>query len=374
MLIRNNAFLESIQMNFDVHRSQLKWLAALLILLCIGRPLSAQILNPDRDLEIAGQELIWAQTLKGKHFNEIWNYHFYLNDGLTVHIIFSVVDFGSLKSPVSGVKVSVVNFEGKTYQLTREYSLDKLLQDRENFVFRPNPERELYFRGDLSDELTVRIRTSKNGNLYDIELHLTNIAQSLKLGNGMYHVDGEDIGIITHIPYAEVSGYVAMNNNRAHVFGTAYMDHTFQNERTTKLMDSGYRFVHHQNADNWDLVYFMLPNNSSNNQTIGHRIVNHNGDISSQIVNRMIQKVESDAFGKDIARILEVDVDEGQPIRILRTEDHEKFSIFDELGWPARQVARSFLGGEVIEFRGEGLLMELSHKPKKGFYNYFLVD
>lgn len=361
-------------MKFDVYGNLLKGWVGILIFLAANRSLTAQVSNPTGNLETAGHELIWAQTLKGNHFNEFWNYHFYLNDGLTVHIVFSVVDFGNLKAPVSGVKVSVVNFEGETYQLTREYSLDKLQQDRENFTFRPNPERELYFRGELPDELTVRIRTSKNENLYDIELHLKNIANGFRLGNGIYHVYGENIGIITHIPYAEVTGFVAMNNASKEVFGTAYMDHTFQDETTTKLMDSGYRFVHHQDADNWDLMYLMLPNHSTNNQTIGYRIVNQEGEITSYSVNRILQRVESEAFGKDIARILEVDIGVKQSVRILRTDDHEKFSVFDELGWPARQAARRFLGGEVIDFRGEALLMEQGHKPKKGFYNFFLVD
>lgn len=361
-------------MKIDVYDNFLKVLIGFLIFAAVNSPLSAQVSNPKGNLEAVGQELIWAQTLKGNHFNEFWNYHFYLNDGLTVHIVFSAVDFGGLKAPVSGVKVSAVNFEGETYQLTREYSLDKLQQDRENFIFRPNPERELYFRGELPDELTVRIRTSKNENLYDIELHLKNIANGFRLGNGIYHVDGEEIGIITHIPYAEVTGYVAMNNVRKDVFGTAYMDHTFQDETTTKLMDSGYRFVSHQDPNNWDLIYLMLPNHSRYNQTIGYRIVNQEGSISSHPVNRILQKVESEAFGKDIARILEVDIGGEQSIRILRTEDHEKFSVLDELGWPARQAARRFLGGEVIDFRGEALLMEQGHKPKKGFYNFFIVD
>lgn len=360
--------------NLDLYDYFLKCLGGILLFLLANRSLSAQIVNPSGDLEVAGHEMIWAQTLEGDHFNEFWNYHFYLNDRMTVHIVFSVVDFGNLKSPVSGVKVSVFDFEGKTYQLTREYSLDKLLQDRENFVFRPNPERELYFRGELPNELTLRIRTSKNDNLYDIELHLKNIARGVRLGNGLYQVNGEEIGIVTHIPYAEVSGYIAMNKIRKEVVGTAYMDHTFQDETTTKLMDSGYRFVYHQDAANWDLVYLMLPDNVANNQTIGYRFVNHDGDITSQSVNRIIQKVESKTFGKNIARILEVNICNGQSIRILRTEDHEKFSVFDELGWPARQAARRFLGGEVIDFRGEALLMEHGHKPKEGFYNFFLVD
>lgn len=363
-----------MHMKFDVYGNFLKSLPAILICLLVPQSLSAQISNPKGELEAVDNERIWAQTLRGNHFNEFWNYQFYLNDGMTVHIVFSAVGFGSLKSPVTGVKVSVFNFDNEIYQLSREYSLDKLQQDRENYVFRPNPERELYFRGELPNELTIRIRTSKNDNLYDIELHLSNIANGLQLGDGSYQVNGEEIGVVTHIPYAEVSGYVAMNEVRKNVSGTAYMDHTFQDETTTKLMDSGYRFVSHQDADNWDLIYFMLPDASTNNQTIGYRIVNQEGEITSYKVSRILQKVESEAFGKNIGRIVEVDIGGEQSIRILRTKDHEKFSIFDELGWPARQAARRFLGGEVIDFRGEALLMEQGHKPKKGYYNFFLVD
>lgn len=351
-----------------------KLLYGVILLFILNEALAAQISNPQENLQEIDPDLIWAQTLEGEHFNEFWTYQFYLDDGLTVYIRFSVVNFGGLKPPVTGVKLSVINFDDKIYQLTREYSLDKLVQNRKNFEFRPNPERELYFRGELPKDHMVRIRTSKNENFYDIEFHLENIAEGFQLGNGKYLVDGEEIGILTHIPYAEVSGYVAMNGVRKEVIGTAYMDHTFQNETTTRLMDSGYRFVSQEDAQNWDLLYFMLPDDAPHNQTIGYRVVNRDGVTESNSVKRIIQLVENETFGKKVGRIVAVDIGDDRSVRLLRTQDDEKFSIIDELGWVARQAARTFFGGEVIEFRGEAILMEPGYRPKEGFYNFFLVD
>lgn len=352
----------------------LRFLTGMLFFFLGHHSLNGQVSNPQGKLENIGHELIWTQTLKGKHFNEFWNYQFYLNDGLTVHIVFSAVDFGGLKPPVTGVKVSVFNLDENIYQLTREYSMDKLLQDRGNHLFRPNPERELYFKGKLPDEHMIRIGTSKDGNLYDIMLELNNIADGFRLGDGKYNVEGEEIGIITHIPYAEVTGYVAVNEVKKEVTGTAYMDHTYQNQTTSRLMDSGYRFVYHDDAKNWDLVYFMLPDNSNDGKTIGYRVVNDNGNTEHFGVNKILQRVDSNTFDRNFARIIEVDIGNGRSVRLLRTENHEKFSVFDELGWVARKAARTFLGGEVIDFRGEAAIMERGHKPKNGFYNFFLVD
>jgi len=113
---------------------RISFLALLMILL--SNTGHTQISNPTGELTYTAPDDIWAQTLTGSHFNEFWTYHIYLNDGLTVHITFSVANFGSLKSPVSGAQVSVDGFNGNLYQLSREYNINHLVQDRENYIFR----------------------------------------------------------------------------------------------------------------------------------------------------------------------------------------------------------------------------------------------
>jgi hypothetical protein len=333
-----------------------------------------QTSNPTGEVNAVSDELIWAQTLEGSYFNEFWNYQFYFDSGMKVHITFSAANFGSLKSPVSGVRVSVLNPDGKVYQISREYPIDRLVQDKNNHRFQLHPEREVFFEGKLPYQHRVVVNTSKDGISYDIDIKLQNIARGVKWGDGRFYMDDESIGIITHIPYAEASGHVSINNNRFDIKGTAYMDHTFQNQTTTRLMNSGYRFVNHQNRNNWDILYFMLPKNSSNNQTIGYRLAKSDYNVSVTGVERIEQMHNGRAFNTSLPRIVEIKLEDESTLRISRTQDQEKFSILSELGWLARRAARSFLGGEVIDFRGEASLQESSHRPKQGDYNFFLVD
>lgn len=333
-----------------------------------------QISNPVGDITGVSDELIWAQTLDGSYFNEFWNYQFYFDNGMKVHITFSAANFGSLKSPVSGVRISVLKPDGKVYQLSREYPIERLVQDKDNHRFQLHPEREVFFEGKLPYQHQLVINTSKDGVSYDIDIKLHNIARGVKWGDGRFKLEGESIGIVTHIPYAEAYGYVTINNNQSVVKGTAYMDHTFQNQTTTRLMNSGYRFVNHQDSKNWDIIYFMLPKNTWQNRTLGYRIHSTEGNIAHNGVYKIEQLHQGSAFNSSLPRIIELQLDNDHTIRISRTRDQEKFSILSELGWLARRAARSFLGGEVIDFRGEASLQESSHRPKQGDYNFFLVD
>lgn len=334
----------------------------------------AQISNPVGDLQPVDDNDIWAQTLEGSHYNELWSYHFYLNGDMKVVITFSAANFGSLKSPVSGVQVSIDRIDGNLYQLSREYSIEHLVQDKETFMFRNRAERELYFVGKLPDEHRIIINTSKDGLPYEIDLKFHNIQEGVKWRDGNFMIHGEKVGIITHIPYADVSGKISVDGYEEKVSGTVYMDHTFQNQTTTRLIDSGFRFIHHQDPQNWDLVYFMLPDDSDEQRTIGYRLKNTDGNITVNGVERILQINKSDTFGEDLARIIEVELDDGSTIRLTRTEDSEKFSVLSELGRIAKSVAKRFLGGEVIHFRGNAVLMESGQRPIHGYYHYLIVD
>jgi hypothetical protein len=334
----------------------------------------SQISNPDGEIKISNRDMIWAQTLSGSYFNEFWNYQFYFDNGMKAHIIFSAANFGSLKSPVSGVRLSVLFPNGDVKQLSREYPIERLVQDRDNHMFRLHPEREVYFQGHPDEGMRIVINTSKDGVRYDVDLKLSNIVTGYQLGDAKFNIHNEQIGIITHIPYAEVEGSISINNRRENVSGTGYMDHTWQNQTTTRLMHSGYRYVYHRDSENWDILYFMLPDNSRNDRTVGYRLRSDDGEISLLGIERITNKHQGRAFGTNIPRIVEFELSDGSSSRITRTEDQERFSLLGELGWVARRAARSFLGGEVIDFRGKASLMETSQRPKNGDYNFFIVN
>lgn len=334
----------------------------------------AQVSNPSEELNPVDPDMIWAQTLTGSHFNEFWNYQFYFEDGMKAHIIFSAANFGSLKSPVTGARVSIRYPDGKVYQLAREYPIERLVQDKENHKFRLHPERDVWFEGELPHEHRIRINTSKDGVKYDIDLKLSDIVPGLMMGDGRFQIGSETIGILTHIPYAKASGRISVDGRSKRVNGTGYMDHTFQDQTTTSLMHSGYRYVYHRDRDNWDVVYFMLPENTRNQGTIGYRITSSDGEKKLAGINRIRSKSDGRAFGNTIPRVVELEDHNGNSFRISRMEDEERFSVLGELGRIARRAARTFLGGEVIDYRGEATLLERSQRPKQGEYNFFFVD
>ncbi|MDX1641203.1 MAG: hypothetical protein R3220_05875 [Balneolaceae bacterium] len=343
-------------------------------LLVSMNPIFGQISNPEGGVQPASDDDIWAKTLEGNHYNEMWNYQFYLNDGIAVHIAYSVANFGSFKSPVSGVQMSIYNLDGELYQVTREYPIHYLIQDKDEYMFQLRDERRIYFRGKLPGEHEVRVGFTKDDISYDVQLYLSDIHRGLKWGDGIFHIGSEEIGVITHIPYAKVRGTIKVNNTEKKVHGTAYMDHTYQDQATTDLVHSGYRFVHQSDKQNWDLLYFFLPEKTNKNKTIGYRLTKNEGELSVDGVEYIDRLNTAEAFGEDVARILDLRLDDSSEIRVSRTADLEKFSVLGELGWLAKKAAKSFLGGEVIYLRGEAILMESGSRPKRGHYNFFLID
>lgn len=359
-----------------IHHKQMKkiYLTLLSLTFLLNTPLKAQYSNPEGGINSVTDDDIWAKTLEGSHYNEMWNYQFYLDNGMTVHIAFSVANFGSFKDPISGVQMSIYNLDGETYQVSREYPIKYLIQDRDKNIFRLRDERTIYFEGKLPNEHKVHVEFTKHDVLYKVLLDFSNIQKGVKWGDGLYHIGDEDVGIITHIPYAEVQGTVQVNGVEKNVHGTAYMDHTYQDRAATDIVQSGYRFVHQENKKNWDLLYYLLPENTSLNRTVGYRLTNNNGKVSVKGVDQIVRMNSSKAFDVDLARIMDLKLDDLSEIRVSRTEDFEKFSILSELGWLARKAAKSFLGGEVISLRGEAILMEEGNRPKRGYYNFYVIE
>ena len=104
-------------------KSQLAISAVFLFLVSLiwANDIVAQTFNPFGPMQRASSESVLPQSVGQKGFNEFWNYHVYLDQDIRIHITFSAVDFGSLKSPVSGLRMSIQNFDGKTWHVSREY-------------------------------------------------------------------------------------------------------------------------------------------------------------------------------------------------------------------------------------------------------------
>lgn len=334
----------------------------------------AQITNPEGDKQKSGSEDIWANTLEGSHYNEFWTWQFYFDNGMKLHVVFSVANFGRFKSAVSGVRVSLFGLDEKTYQIAREYPIDELLQEHDSGLFSINPRQEnVWFRGELPHEMELYINTSKDGNRFKIDLKMENLVPGLKWDDGIYHIGEEPIGIITHIPFGKVSGTAGINDDVREVSGTVYMDHTYQDDTTTNLMDSGYRFVKHTDSENWDIIYFLLPDNNNSNQTLGHRLHSKDGEVSLNGIENIENYEIRDAFGEEVYDQISLKFSDGRTAILNREVDQERFSILSDLSWVARRTAQAVLGGDVIDIRGKGNLKK-DNESFNGEFNFFIVD
>ncbi len=357
--------------------SQITPLIVVFLFICsgFGAQLNGQdrVEHPEGELQPTSADDIWPQTMSGSNYNEFWTYHFYLENELEITLIFSIANFGSLKSPVSGARASILGFGGDDYQVLREYPLDRLVTDKDRYQMKLRRDRDIWIEGKLPDKHSVHFVTTKDGVSYDIRLEMKNIQQGYKWGNGIFSVDGSRVGIVTHIPYADVSGTVKINDREKKVSGSAYMDHIFQDKITTRLFSDGFRFVYHNGPDNWEAGHFLGRDRRDERNIIGYTLVRNNNNTSLKKPRRLIRSDSERVFGHDLPKKLEIEFTDGSKRSVERVRDRERFEMLQELGRLARRVARGYLRGEVIEFRGEARFVNNSSDvPVR--YNYFIVD
>lgn len=317
---------------------------------------------------------IFPHTLSGSTFNELWTYQFFLDDDIEITIVFSVAAFGSLKSPVSGARLSVVGLGPKTYQVLREYPLERLVVNRETHTVRLHQNRELYFEGKLPEKHFVKFTTTKDDVRYDIQLRLSEIHTGYTFGDGSFQLDGSTIGMITHIPYARVEGFVSVDGIEKNVRGTAYMDHSFQDRLVTKLLSDGYRYVFHGDRNNWEVGQFISSNSKDDTNIVGYALQKSEGKAFIKLPERLHRTNFQSIDGHSIPRTVRIEFSGGASSTLNRQSYREKFPLFQELGRFARRAAKTFMGGEVVEFRGKSDLYRSSQGTDEAFFYFFLID
>ncbi len=324
--------------------------------------------TPEGDLRQTGWADMLPHTMSGDYYNEFWSYHVFLENDLHLHLTFSLANFGSFKSPVSGGKLFVSNFKGNNYNVAREFAIEHLVIDEDRNKIRLHEGREIYLSGKLPYGHHIYYRTSKDGVSYLVDLDFHDIHQGYTWGDGVFRLENEDMGIFVHIPRAEVTGIVAIDNDTLEVSGTAYMDHTFQTNLSSKVVDKGFRHITHTDSG-FHIGYYLVPKKRSRADVIGLSLIREN---SPTILERpkQIAVLDSDRIGgRTVPRYLEVVFDSGKRSVINRQQDFQHVSFLEEVGGIRRRLVRSFLGGEVIEYVGTGKLN--GNIPIN--YNFFLV-
>lgn len=317
---------------------------------------------------------IWSKTKGGSSFSEFWNYQIYLDNGMSLYIIFSVSDISPFSSAVSGLRVSMYNLDGQNFEISREYPLQHLAQETADHKFNINPRQDnIWFKGSLPDHHEIYINTAKDGNRFKIHLTFDNIAPGAIVGNGRYNIDGKEVGVITHIPFATISGYAGINDNVKDVTGTAYMDHTYHFENTGRSLHSGYRFVHHGSENEWEVTYFLQPNSNPNRDFIGYHLSNRNGHVTATRFDAPLEIRDFISNQRVFPSDFSLHRECNPPLRLIFGEEIDRRSVFADLNWVARNLARRVIGGEIYDHRGTGTLIIGEQNPKHGFVNYFIA-
>jgi len=323
---------------------------------------------PEGDLRETGWTDMLPHTMSGDYYNEFWSYHIFLENDLHLHLTFSLANFGSFKSPVSGGKLFVSNFKGNNYNVAREFAIEHLTIDEDRYKIRLHEGREIYLSGKLPYEHHIYYRTSKDGVSYFVDLDFHDIHQGYTWGDGVFRLESEDMGIFVHIPRAEVTGIVAIDNDTLEVSGTAYMDHTFQTNLSSKVVNKGFRHITHTDSG-FHIGYYLVPKKRSRADVIGLSLIRENSPTILEKP-KQITVLDSDRIGgRSVPRYVEVVFDSGNRSVFNRQQDFQHVSFLEEIGGIRRRLVRSFLGGEVIEYVGTG---EMDGNTPIN-YNFFLV-
>ncbi|HUF09182.1 MAG TPA: hypothetical protein VMO47_07680 [Rhodothermales bacterium] len=304
-------------------------------------------------------------NLDVKH--EMWSYRFFLDGGVQVFIDFRRADLGSFKGRVLGADLSVVGFRGEQYAVAREYPAENLTFDEKKGRLNVHP--RIWFEGGLPAAHRVRYETRKKGISYYADLTFSQIAPGCAWGDGIFRFgDDEIMGLIIPIPYARVTGKIAINSDTMEVSGTGYMDHVFQSDRASKLVDSGYRVVSHDRG--WEVGMYFRPTNRYDASVVGYGAFNMGAGLALFRPTGMSFARVDRVDGDDVpSQILLID-DEGRQRVIEPSRNLQRLSLLREVGGIKKFIAKQIAGGDVIIYRGVGTIDV--NRPMT--YDFFIVD
>jgi len=328
------------------------------------------VVPPEGELQTTTADDLQPRA-EGHRYNEFWTYHIFLEDDTQMYLSFTRANFGSFKSAVSGLRLSIINFDGEYFELAREYPQEYFtFSPDDNYRLQLRPDREIWFEGKLPDEQRIRVLTSKDGVEYDLDLQISNIVPGVRWGDGEFRYDGETIGMIMHIPYADIEGTIRLNDNEKAVRGSVYMDQTYQSTITPKVLTSGFRYIRHT-PDEWEIGYLLIPRTQRETENIIGYSIGLRDEEVTMWQPQLLTIGEMSRFSNSgrVPSQLDAEFNPFYSVSVKRTQDLERVSFLGELSRFSRRIVRSYLGGEVVEYRGKA---EINGQP--GYFNYFMVE
>jgi hypothetical protein len=341
--------------------------SALFLASALRSPAAEHIQLPTGDLRAAVLTDLKPHPSGSKTYNEFWTYHFLLDGNIQVILNFSRVNLGSFKSPVCGADLTIMGFQGRNWSVAREY-------DKKNFVFTDSAQglrvhENIWFSGRLPESHHAHFATTKKNVSYYLDLDFTDIQPGRVWGDGMFKFGGGDaLGIFIHIPSAKVKGRLGINQDTSEVSGRAYMDHTFQTDLAPNLVSAGYRYV--SETDPAEAGYFLDPASRFEKRPVGYGLKSLNGELVLRRPETLKVLSASKAMGAKVATAVEIGFQDGSKTVLNRGEDRMQQSVLHEFSGFTKMAIKSFMGGEILTFRGVGTIA--GARPMA--YNFFTVE
>lgn len=351
-------------------------LSTLIIFLLSQNLLTAQsfVQPPAEEVQYLENKDLKINEKNGAYYNESWDYHVILNNGAEIYVTYSVSHFAGLRSAASSGRLSLLNWKNKNFSVAREYDLNLLEFDEETYRMNLHPDRGIWIEGRPDKNHRLYYRTEKDGIHYDININFDNPFPGFTQGNGVFQLGEHDqMGMFTHFPFSKVSGFVALNDDTVKVSGIGFMNHTWLTNVATRLFETSYGF--NQKTENgFTGGYFMVPKDHSK-EVAGYAYEFDGEKLILKLPERIHVRKSEIVRGKTIPSEIEVFYKNAYTDRFNFTDVSEKISMLDELGGLKKMMAKRFLGGEILFYRGKAKMHNAANtRDKEVYYNLSLVD
>lgn len=344
---------------------KLAGLLSLILLLPLLISAQNRTSTPEGAFRDATSQDFAAKNLSSKYFNELWTYHIQLDNGVQVIYTFSINDFGSFRGRVTGAKLIVHWKDGRNYVVNKEYSPSDFINEPDSNYIRLNPDRPYWAKGKFNEEHRLSFQGNKDGVQYDLDLTLFDIADGKVLGDGVYNLGSNEIGLYLLIPHAKVMGTVTINGETVRASGSAYMDRIYQNNLSTEIMDRSYRIKSGDDEDGF-FFHFISLNTSGTSTPIGYGIRYQDG-MATMLTPADIKQIRTSS---KLDEELHVNPYQMPSMNIKVDKHYNTYSMLDELGRFKKFVAKQVIGGELIEMNGTVKI----DGSKPGYFYYMVTN
>ena len=199
----------------------------LLVIHCSTIAFSKEIVfpqGPERALDAAD---FFRHTNGDTNYDEIWRYSFVFEGGAKVFLSYSLISIPFLGTNC-GINISFYNFRGNNYEVGREYSEESYREHKgtnAGIHIVTGSDNNIFFMDGLpEDDHHVVFKTTKNHG-YVVDLTFSNIVPGKVVGDGLFQIGQNEMGLYVHIPHGRVTGTIGVGKDLIEVEGYGYMEH-----------------------------------------------------------------------------------------------------------------------------------------------------